>query len=205
MSNHPSRAGFIPESPLILTDQFSRFVSRETAVLMTQDSVLFEPHLHVAFNSAGFPGEYYAHNLSQDQVEKALDEIFAARKQIPLSLIQKYHSFLNNVGVGRASTGLANGVCVKPESPFLCRANTNKWSCAGCGLTWVPGSYVGPKKKCKDHPDPWWLPRVADEMLEIIEMHGGPSDSGPIVIVSPGVHFRNTREGRIPPSRTRYS
>jgi hypothetical protein len=129
------------------------------------------------FGSNHFPITYYT-NI--DTIPEVLQELCSLYKEFSKEDCHAYNQSLLAAGVVRTAPANLEGICVK-EIKGACRATGDKWSCGGCGISWVPGSYMS--KTCKQHPDPFWLEYLQADVKAMLDQHG-VSDTAPIVWVN---------------------
>lgn len=133
--------------------------------------------MHGVFGSNGF----FIHVQKRD-ADAEYKEITQLQDKFPLEECQAFNALM--VKHGYVSEKYApeelTGQCLKPnDSKKKCRASPDKWSCIGCGKSWVPDSYKS--KTCKKHPHPEWAEPLQDRITQAIQENGGPSTTAPLV------------------------
>jgi hypothetical protein len=150
-----------------------------------------ERKLSLVFNCACFPVIYYS-DFDEDETHTLLKSVFDARTSLSVDDCHTYNQWAHAEGLLSRIPISLSGICVKPNPKYKhpdCK-NLSKWTCGGCGRTWLPGSLVDPI--CVVYPDPWWMNYIGEEIRALIAANGGPSKTDPLVFFPDGAH-RNGR------------
>lgn len=156
---------------------------QEVKEVMAPTSPIMAQFLYPVFGSNSFPITYHTNIRSEAEVKRLLSKILDARNSLTKEACEFWNQALNRF-VGTPIPQNLEGVCIKTMSSSnnsvkaVCRATPDKWSCSGCGKTWVPGSYMS--ASCKSHPDPFWKDALQPDLDALIKEHG-VSKEAPLV------------------------
>ena len=152
---------------------------------MTTEEI-FEPYLRPIFGSNSFPIAVHAPGMPQSEVAYLLGLICSVRTKLSRDDCLIWNAALETRGDVLLVPKNLEGSCVKALFPKgVCKASPDKWSCMGCGKSYVPDSYMA--KSCKRHPDPLWLAPLSADVEALISEHG-VSDKAPIVWINSEGH-----------------
>ena len=154
-------------------------LSEKASELMTSESILFGDFFHPVFGSKKFPISYST-SLCEEGIESLLEELFNKRENFSLEGCFKYNEWLKIKGLAKVPVTLI-GQCVGKDSG-ACKSTRDKWSCGGCGKSWLPGSYNS--STCKNHEFPFWFKFMKNEINRDMEKNGGVSNKAPLVWTS---------------------
>lgn len=152
-------------------------LSEDAKKKITTPDLMGSSFLHGAFGSNGF--FIYVNKRNSDQ---EYSEVIRQHENFPLDECHEFnqlmlkHGYLPDKYIPERLTG----ECLKPEdSKKKCKASPDKWSCIGCGKSWVPKSYMS--KTCKSHPFPEWAEPLDSKIDKDIAAAGGVSKTAPLV------------------------
>lgn len=129
-------------------------------------------HFPIAMVTSGWEG-------NQTELGAIIRHLCDVRSQLSRTDCLLWNSALEERGIAPFVPKNLEGSCVKELFPKgVCKASPDKWSCMGCGKSYVPGSYM--TASCKKHPDPLWAIPLSKEIEELIAQHG-VSNKAPIV------------------------
>jgi hypothetical protein len=147
-----------------------------------------EPYLIPVFGSRKFPIEYYTSGVEKSRELEILTTLYTVAAKLPISVLERFNARLNALGSlpkKIVAPEELSGNCIKThpanKNPASrCTPTLDKWSCLGCGKSWVPGSYMS--ATCKKYDYPWWveIPAIRENIESDIEALG-ESTKSPIV------------------------
>lgn len=180
-----------------LVKSFSNLIGMANTRLMFSMEVVFSEAIHPVFNCGKFPSKYHAYNCDSQTKESFLETLFSARNRLTIEMCEAYISLLVSYGFNYSVYTDLSGSCRKASAPKVCKPLDDRFTCAGCGIVYVPNSLRD--KACVVHKDPWWFPYLKSELEADIQQAGGISKTDPLVIFPDGTrrHGR-TVNGRDP-------
>lgn len=152
-------------------------LSDSTKKKITSLDLMGSSFLHGAFGSNGF--FIYVNKRDSD---KEYAEIIKLHESFSLKECQEFNQIMLKYGYlpDKFVPEQLTGQCLKPnDSKKKCKASPDKWSCIGCGKSWVPKSYMS--KTCKSHPFPEWAEHLDSKIDKDISEAGGVSNTAPLV------------------------
>lgn len=154
----------------------SPFVAKEMC-----SEELFSRYARPIFGSNHFPIHMLSSGWEGNATElgTVLRHLCDVHKSLSREDCLKWNAALEERGAAPLIPKNLEGSCVKEVFPKgVCKASPDKWSCMGCGKSYVPNSYMA--SSCKKHPDPEWLGPLSQDVEALIEEHG-VSNKAPIV------------------------
>ena len=134
------------------------------------------------FGSNGFPITIAYTEGTAEQVQQIYHELLGVSDKLSQEDCEKYNQQLLQRGFVRDIQVPLNlkGECVKAFDPETkrCKVSKDKFSCMGCGKSWVPMSYMS--KTCKTHPNPDWFEPLKYRINPLMAEHG-VSTTAPLV------------------------
>lgn len=150
--------------------------------------------MSLIFNNWGVVvGGSYTHRPQQEQdiVIGAFEEITYKASVEVISEVQQYFVDRGLMASMVPHSLTADGMC-NPEAKALGLCKPLKASrdvCAGCGKSYLAGSYYQPSRCVPQQPSDWQK-RMSSYITQVIENHGGVSTTAPLTTIPGGDAIR---------------